>query len=379
MNPKGAKGHMIQQKRLMDLFAGLVSIDNPSLHEAEMCARLKEELRAIGAEPREDDTAAKIGGNAGNLYAYFEGEEGMEPLLLSAHMDSVEPACGKRAVFREDGTITSDGTTVLGADCLSGVAAILEALRSVKESGAKHRPIEVLFDAAEETYCAGIQRYDFASLRSKEAYIFDLTGRIGGAAVQAPTILSYKATFHGRAAHAAFSPENGIHAIQAAACAVSKIRCGRVGDTTVNVGTISGGSADNVVPETCVVTGEVRSFDDASARAQLAVVRKAIEQGAEQLGAAVDFEDKALCRAYLVDKNEPVVRRFEAACKTLGVEPELVSTYGGSDNNHFFHHGVRGVVVACGMNNCHSCGEYSSAADLTAAAKLVETLILSCD
>ena len=124
MNPKGAKGHMIQQKRLMDLFAGLVSIDNPSLHEAEMCARLKEELRALGAEPREDDTAAKIGGNAGNLYAYFEGEEGMEPLLLSAHMDSVEPACGKRAVFREDGTITSDGTTVLGADCLSGVAAI---------------------------------------------------------------------------------------------------------------------------------------------------------------------------------------------------------------------------------------------------------------
>ena len=152
-----------------------------------------------------------------------------------------------------------------------------------------------------------------------------------------------------------------------------------MGDTTVNVGTISGGSADNVVPETCVVTGEVRSFDDASARAQLAVVRKAIEQGAEQLGAAVDFEDKALCRAYLVDKNEPVVRRFEAACKTLGVEPELVSTYGGSDNNHFFHHGVRGVVVACGMNNCHSCGEYSSAADLTAAAKLVETLILSRD
>ena len=101
--------------------------------------------------------------------------------------------------------------------------------------------------------------------------------------------------------------------------------------------------------------------------------------GTEQLGAAVDFEDKALCRAYLVDKNEPVVRRFEAACKTLGVEPELVSTYGGSDNNHFFHHGVRGVVVACGMNNCHSCGEYSSAADLTAAAKLVETLILSRD
>ena len=55
-------------------------------------------------------------------------------------MDSVEPACGKRAVFREDGTITSDGTTVLGADCLSGVAAILEALRQ-RDKKAMHAAV----------------------------------------------------------------------------------------------------------------------------------------------------------------------------------------------------------------------------------------------
>ena len=366
---------MIQQKRLMDLFAGLVSIDNPSLHEAKMCARLKEELRALGAEPREDDTAAKIGGNAGNLYAYFVGEEGMEPLLLSAHMDSVEPACGKRAVFREDGIITSDGTTVLGADCLSGVAAILEALRSVKESGAKHRPIEVLFDAAEETYCAGIQRYDFASLRSKEAYIFDLTGRIGGAAVQAPTILSYKATFHGRAAHAAFSPENGIHAIQAAACAVSKIRCGRVGDTTVNVGTIAGGTADNIVPDRCTVTGEVRGFDHPFALQKLGEIEAVMQRAAAAEGCTVEFTSEVFCQAYRVDPAGEAAQLFFGACARAGLEPRMTVTYGGSDNNHFCLHGLQGLVVAPGMNSCHSCQEYTSVDELTRAAKLAEALI----
>ena len=61
--------------------------------------------------------------------------------------------------------------------------------------------------------------------------------------------------FTGRAAHAAFSPEEGRHAIRAAAQAAAQIPCGRVGELTVNVGTIAGGTADNIVPDRCTVTG----------------------------------------------------------------------------------------------------------------------------
>ncbi|MFR5761003.1 MAG: hypothetical protein ACLUFI_04835 [Oscillospiraceae bacterium] len=66
-----------------------------------------------------------------------------------------------------------------------------------------------MFDAAEESYCTGIQRFDFSRLRAKLAYVFDLSGPVGGAAYQAPSILSFRAVFTGRAAHAAFSPEEG--------------------------------------------------------------------------------------------------------------------------------------------------------------------------
>ena len=133
-------------------------------------------------------------------------------------------------------------------------------MTSVLEDGTPHRPIELLFDAAEESYCTGIQKFDFSRLRAKTAYVFDLSGPVGNAAYQAPSIVSFRAEFTGRAAHAAFSPEEGLHAIKAAAEAVSRIDCGRVGDLTVNVGTITGGTADNIVPETCVLTGEVRGF-----------------------------------------------------------------------------------------------------------------------
>ena len=240
-----------------------------------------------------------------------------------------------------------------------------------------HRPVEIVIDVSEETYCEGIQQFDFSRLKSKEAYVFDLTGPIGGAACQAPAILSFEAVFHGRAAHAAFSPENGIHAIKAAAHAIDAISCGRIGDTTVNVGTIQGGSATNVVPETCIVTGEVRSFHNESALRKLDEIKETCKEAALLAGASVDFKTETLCLAYRVDPSSRVVSRFTKACDSLHLEPNLISTYGGSDNNHFFHHGITGLVVACGMNDCHSCKEYTSVPDLMKAARLAEALILA--
>ena len=53
----------------------------------------------------------------------------------------------------------------------------------------------------------------------------------------------------------------------------------------------------------------------------------------------------------------------------------MTVTYGGSDNNHFCLHGLQGLVVAPGMNSCHSCQEYTSVDELTRATKLAEALI----
>ena len=66
---------------------------------------------------------------------------------------------------------------------------------------------------------------------------------------------------------------------------------------------------------------------------------------------------------------------FFGACARAGLEPRMTVTYGGSDNNHFCLHGLQGLVVAPGMNSCHSCQEYTSVDELTRAAKLAEALI----
>lgn len=370
---------MIDRQRMLERFVDLVETDNSTGQEQAVSRKLREMLAQVGVTMTEDDAGPKVGGNAGNLYGYIPGTLDLPPVLLSSHMDAVEPAKGKKAVVHEDGTITSDGTTVLGADDLAGLNVILEAVISVLESGRPHRPIELLFTVGEETYCTGIHEFDFSKIRSREAYVYDLTGPIGGASNEAPSILSYKGTFLGRAAHAGFSPEKGIHAIQAAATAIANLSCGHVRDTTVSVGTIHGGTADNVVPESCVVTGEIRGLLDASARRELENVRRTMERAAEQFGAELRFEDKTLVMAYKVEPTEPVAKRFYAACGQVGVEPKLMPTYGGSDNNPFFQYGIHGLVVAPGMNNCHSCSEYTSIQDMEKAAELTEAMLLSAE
>lgn len=370
---------MINKTRVWELFSELVSIDNPSLREEKMSEKLKKILDDLEIPYEEDHAGEKIGGTCGNLYAYVKGDLSLPPLLFSAHMDSVSPAVEKKAVLHEDGTITSDGSTVLGADDLSGICSIIEALTSLKEDGRSHRPLELLFDVAEETYCAGIQQFDFTRLKSREAYVLDLTGEIGGAAYQAPAIVSFTAHFTGKATHAAFSPEKGIHAIKAAALAITAIPCGHVGETTVNIGTVKGGEADNVVPSDCEITGEVRGFDNDTVFAQLDAIGRIVDNIAKETGSTVSFSTNPLCLAYRVDPASPVADRFKAACASVGLKDRLLITYGGSDNNHFFPHGLNGLVVASGMDNCHGCKEYSNLSDLVAAAKLTEALMLSRD
>lgn len=126
----------VKRERLVKEFCRLVSLDCESFHEREMADYLKKELMDLGLEVSEDDAGEKTGGNAGNVYGLLPsnicGEDKGEPILFSAHMDTVKPGIGKKAVLMEDEVITSDGTTVLGADDLAGVAEILEMLRVIR-------------------------------------------------------------------------------------------------------------------------------------------------------------------------------------------------------------------------------------------------------
>ncbi len=371
---------MVNTQRILENFKALVALDSPSLDERLVCEWLKNYLASLGIEATEDNAGESINGTTGNLYAYVDGDIDAEPLLFSSHMDTVEPSHGKQAIIHEDGTITSDGTTVLGSDDLAGVVAILEGLTQIKEQGLSHRPLEIIFSVCEESHCGGITYFDYDKLQAKQAYVFDMDGDVGTAASSAPTILTYKVKFHGKAAHAGFDAANGVHAIKAAAKAVTLIPCGNIEEgVTANVGIISGGKATNVVPDLCQITGEIRCFNPDKVEEKLNEVLTICRTCAEEIGATVEETHEVAVSAFSTPDDTKVVQRFKACCAAMGLSGDTYPTFGGSDNNVLAQHGVSGIVVATAMNDCHSVKEYTSVDGLTAAAEMALNLMLTKD
>ena len=118
---------MVNRERLAETFKFLVEIDSVSREEGAMAGEIRKTLDLMGAGTFVDSAGDKTGGDTGNLIARLPGNVQAPTLLLNAHMDTVEPGRGITAIL-ENGTFTSDGTTILGADDKSAIAILLETL-----------------------------------------------------------------------------------------------------------------------------------------------------------------------------------------------------------------------------------------------------------
>lgn len=368
----------LDRERILQTFLSLACIDNPSLDERAMADEVQKHLIELGTAFLEDDSYTKTGGTAGNIYALFLGEKDLPPLLFSAHLDSVEPASGKHPMILPDGRITSDGTTVLGADDIAGVTAILEALYYINTQKLPHRHIELVFTCAEELYDLGSEHLNYRRLKSRDVYVLDATGAIGTFIFQSPTILSFEIQVCGRSAHAGFHPEDGIHAIKIAAEAIAAARIGRIDESvTVNIGEISGGSGINTIPDRCTVRGEIRSYIHERCLEEMENITKLFRAAAENHGGAIHISQREGCRAYAIDQDAPVIRRFQKVCREQSLPFLPVRSFGGSDNNNFVKQGKSGIVLSCGMEYPHSLQEAITVEHLVALTRAVIALMVS--
>ena len=375
----------VNRERLIRRFAEYVTYDSETYHEKELGERIVKDLRSLGLTVRNDaDDPAFHKAHPDshpNIYGFLPGNAPGEPVLLSAHLDTVSPGIGKRAVFHEDGTVTTDGTTVLGADDVSGLTAILEALTDIKERDLPHPDIEVLITTAEEAFCDGSKGFDFGLIRSKRAYVLDLNGPVGTAAVAAPTIFSFTVTVTGRSAHAGFHPESGINAILVAATALTRLTSGRIDpESTVNFGTVRGGTLDNVVPDLVTVTGEVRSLSHERAEELLSEITTVFQNAAGEAGGSAAVTKAERVHAYRVEDENDTVRHFTEAAKTAGLKKiNLITTCGGSDANRLNEHGIAAIVIACAMEDVHTTNEHTDVLELARAAELATALLTTGD
>lgn len=154
----------------------------------------------------EDDTAPKTGHGAGNLVCTLPGTKEADTIYFTSHMDTVVPGKGVKPVI-EDGYVKTDGTTILGADDKTGLAAMLEAVKVLKEKNIPHGTIQFIITVGEESGLVGAKALDRSLIKADYGYALDSDGKVGNIIVAAPTQAKIRATVYGKTAHAGVEPE----------------------------------------------------------------------------------------------------------------------------------------------------------------------------
>jgi len=377
----------LQRRYLSGTFAELCRIESPSGRERRCGERVVAELRALGVEVHEDRAGEAAGSDCGNLLARIPAQAAdphseaagapsgapgarseaacARPLLLCAHLDTVPLQAPVEPVL-QDGMWENANAGILGADNKAAIAVLLALARQLHAEGSPLE-LELLFTVCEERSLAGALAFDASQLRSEFGYVFDHASPIGEVVVASPSQFRFEARFDGVAAHAGIRPEEGRSAIVAAARAIASLPAGRIDErSTLNVGTIEGGGALNVVPAHCSFSGELRSLEESAADALLAELVQRIYEAANlpDCDCDVDVSATRTFAGYKLASSNHALAVAEAALRRCGFEPSRVASGGGSDANALRAAGFDCVNLANGTERNHEPGERVSEAAL---------------
>ncbi len=366
----------VNQERLVETFLAMVRLNTPPRAEKATSEIAHNILIELGFDCAYDDAGEKVGGTVGNLIAFKKGTvESAPPIFFSAHFDTVEATPGLEPIIDGD-VIKTDGRTVLGADDISGMAPILEAMRILTEQNIPHGDIQLLLTICEEIGLLGAKQMDPSRIKAKFGYVLDAGPPVGSLVYSAPTQDTFEVRIHGKPAHAGAEPENGTSAILVAARAIARMKLGRVDpETTANVGVISGGTATNIIPAECFLHCEARSRNAAKLEKQMTHMKSCFEEEAAAAGVTVEIAVERSYSAYELGMDDEVLTIGIAAAERIGLEPLLRVTGGGADANIFNAHGIPTTVLGCGMMNIHRHDEYVLISDLVKSTQYVVSIV----
>ncbi len=376
----------INEKRLVNTFLELIKIDSESFNEKAMQEFMAARLKELSCTVYVDNAGKKYDTNAkGNVIGVLPGTVKSKPIILSSHIDTVVPGKGIKAVVKKN-RITSDGTTILGADDKAGVAIILEVLRTLKEQNEPYPPVEAVFTLTEENGMQGSKNLDYKKLKGREGIILD-NEELTDLLVQGPAVNTIEVRIKGLAAHAGVCPEKGISALEVAAYAMSIMKLGRIDKETVaNFGVVQGGQVTNVVMDDLYLKGEARSLSDAKLAKQTAHMKACFEKAVKRFTKKIDGK---VCKpevkfiatqrypAVNVPKNHPMVKVIIAAAKEQGVAMRAMASGGGCDANILSGFGFTLPNLGVGCRGCHTLKESLELDEFYKAFKITLAAVLA--
>lgn len=273
--------------------------------------------------------------------------------------------------------ITTDGTTLLGADDKAGVAVIMTAAAHLlKNPKLKHGPVRVVFTCDEEVG-RGCDKVDIKKISARCAYTLDGEGE-GGIENETFSADLATVTITGRNIHPGLAKGKMINAIRLAGQFLSRLPWHtlapeRTGgrEPFLHPYTIEGG-----VPEAKIkillrsfVTGDLKN----EAQALKDIAKTVV---AEHPGAKIDVDVKKQYRNMLehLAKEPRAVKLAVEAIERAGLTPKFQSIRGGTDGSRLSEMGLPTPNLSVGMHNFHSPLEFACLEQMESSVKVLVEL-----
>ena len=273
--------------------------------------------------------------------------------------------------------VTSDGTTLLGADDKAGIAEIMAAVSYLmRHREAEQAPLRIAFTVDEEIGL-GAEDFDLDGFGAEVAYTLDGSG-LGELEVETFSAKAVRVTIRGLSVHPGTAKGKLVNAVKLAADFVASLpRDGLSPETTedregyVHPHRISGNS------EEAIVDLIARDYEDDLLDQHVELLRTlADDVGRREPRAKVEVdvhESYRNMRPY-IEQNPRVVEAALEAIRRSGAKPKLAITRGGTDGAVLSSRGLPTPNLFTGGQEYHSVREWASVQDMAAAAATVVEL-----
>ncbi len=273
-----------------------------------------------------------------------------------------------------DDLITTDGTTLLGSDDKSGVAAIMTLVDTlVRNPQIPHGPIAVAFTADEEIG-SGIEKFDVEEFGARFAYTVD-GGELGGVSDETWSARLATITFKGKSVHPGTAKGVMVNSIYAFAHFLSSMPGDMLPETTEGrIGFVHPylGSADVEESSLKVL---LRDFEMRGLEAKEKLLRDlaaATEQAYPGVTVRMEVKDNYMNMKEVLKDHPHLVENAMEAARRAGLKPFNDPIRGGTDGSRLTFRGLPCPNIFTGGFNFHGKQEFNSRRGLE---KTAETLV----
>lgn len=269
--------------------------------------------------------------------------------------------------------ITTDGTTLLGADNKAGIAEIMTAMEYlIEHPEIEHGKIRVGFTPDEEIG-RGPHKFDVARFGADYSYTMD-GGPLGELQYESFNAASAKLTVHGTSVHPGSAKNKMVNAITVATRFQAEMPTDEVPEKTEGYEGFIHLNNFNGSVEQAVLHYIVRDFDKDKFEAK----KRHMEQVAAELqkefgkeAIELELEDQYYNMREKIEPVMEIVDQAEQAMKRLGLSPDIIPVRGGTDGSQLSYMGLPTPNIFTGGENYHGKFEFISAENMEKATQVV--------